>query len=95
MEKSNIGNIFSDCFENLLLNLLEKYFDKFVKIAEEQVDKPVFIKQKNAIKYYDNIDAATLKKYELQGLKRCEPIEGGSVYYHVKELDRFMLSNQR
>ncbi|MGX7150588.1 hypothetical protein [Enterococcus ureasiticus] len=59
MEKSNIGNIFSNCFENLLLNLLEKYFDKFAELAEARVNKPVFIKQKNALKYYDGIDAAT------------------------------------
>ncbi|WP_348920152.1 hypothetical protein [Enterococcus rotai] len=94
MNDPNTGNVFSNWFEKLLLNLLEKYFDKFTELAEARVDKPGFIKQKNALKYFDDIDAATLKKYESLGLKRCEPIEGGIVFYQTSELDRFMLSNQ-
>ncbi|MBO0467555.1 hypothetical protein JZO73_08410 [Enterococcus plantarum] len=94
MNNPKAGNIFSNWFENSLLNLLEKYFDKFTELAEIRVNKPRFIKQKNTLKYYDGIDAATLKKYELLGLKHCEPIESGVAYYQTSELDRFMLSNQ-
>ncbi|MBO0421400.1 hypothetical protein [Enterococcus plantarum] len=87
MNNPNVDNVFSNWFENSLLNLLEKYFDKFTELAEARVNKPRFIKQKNALKYYDGINAATLKKYESLGLKRCEPIEGGVVYYQTSELD--------
>ncbi|MGX7203524.1 hypothetical protein BCR22_14035 [Enterococcus plantarum] len=94
MNNSNVGNVFSNWFENSLLNLLEKYFDKFTELTEARMNKPRFIKQKNALNYYDGIDAAMLKKYESLGLKRCESIESGVVYYQTSELDRFMLSNQ-
>lgn len=92
MNDQNTGNVFSNWFEKLLLNLLEKYFDRSLQLAEERVNKPVFIQQKNVPLYYDGVSLPTLKKYEDLGLKRCEPVEGGNIYYPVSELDRFMLS---
>lgn len=90
----NSGNVFSSWFEKLLISLLEKYFETFLKLAEERASKPKFIKQKNISDYYDGCSVDTLAKYEEKGLKRCEPIEGGNVFYSTEELDRFMLKYQ-
>lgn len=87
----NDSNVFSKWFENLLLKMLEKYFDRFMEMAEQRSVKSGFIKRESACKYYDGISVNTLLKYEDKGLKRIEPIEGGTVYYSIAELDRFML----
>lgn len=94
MNETN-GNVFSNWFESLLLKMLEKYFDRFIELAEQRNIKPGFIKRKNACKYYDGISENTLLKYEDEGLKRIEPIEGGTVYYSIEELNRFMLLYQK
>lgn len=94
MNDQNTGNVFSNWFEKLLLNLLEKYFDRFLQLAEERANKPEFIQQKSVPRYYEGVSMPTLKKYEKLGLKRCEPVEGGNIYYQASELDRFMLLHQ-
>lgn len=94
MDNQNSGNVFSLWFEKILLSTLEKYFERFIELAEDRERKPAFIKQKSVSKYYEGVTPDTLKKYEALGLKRCEPVTGGNVYYSIKELDRFMLEHQ-
>ncbi|WP_086348501.1 hypothetical protein [Candidatus Enterococcus clewellii] len=90
----NDSNVFSRWFENKLLDLVEKLFNRFMSMKEQQTTPAGFIKQKNALKFYDGIDAKTLSEYEALGLKRCEPIEGGNVFYEIAELKRFMRKYQ-
>ena len=87
--------MFSESYEQELLKQHQETYQRMVELAEKQAQKPPFIQQKNISKYYDGISIGTLGKYEKQGLKRYEPIEGGNVFYYTKELDRFMLENQK
>ncbi|GGC74542.1 MerR family transcriptional regulator [Enterococcus wangshanyuanii] len=90
----NENSMFSSWFETVILKTLEKYFEKFLDLANQRSVKPIFIQKKNVGLYYDGVSKDTLKAYEEKGLKRCEPIQGGNVYYHVDELERFMLKYQ-
>lgn len=85
--------MFSKDYEARVFEEQKRVFDQLLKLSEQRVLKPEFIKKKNVKKYYDDISDDTLRKYEKLGLKRHEPIEGGNVFYHTKELDRFMLSH--
>ncbi|UDM74020.1 hypothetical protein [Vagococcus fluvialis] len=87
--------MFSEDYEQELLKQHRETYAKMLKLVEAQAQKPPFIQQKNVPKYYDGISIATLLKYEKNGLKRYEPISGGNVFYYTKELDRFMLENQK
>ncbi|MGM0219047.1 hypothetical protein [Enterococcus sp. AZ126] len=86
--------MFSSEFEQKLFNYIKQVHMDMLRRAEMQANNlPEFIKQKNVENYYDGISINTLHKYEQHGLKRCKPIEDGSVYYQKKELERFMLNN--
>lgn len=87
--------MFSEDYEQELLKQHRETYAKMLDLVENQVQKPPFIQQKNVSKYYDGVSVGTLLKYEKNGLKRYEPIEGGNVFYYTKELDRFMLENQK
>lgn len=87
--------MFSEDYEQELLKQQQKVYMKLLELAEKQAQKPPFIQQKNVSKYYDGVSIGTLLKYEKNGLKRYEPISGGNVFYYTKELDRFMLENQK
>lgn len=87
--------MFSESYERELLKQHKETYQRMVELAEKQAQKPPFIQQKNVTKYYDDISIGTLLKYEKMGLKRYEPVEGGNVFYYTKELDRFMLENQK
>lgn len=87
--------MFSEDYEQELLKQQQETYIKMLELAEEQAQKPPFIQQKDVSKYYLGISIGTLLKYEKMGLKRCEPVEGGNVFYYTKELDRFMLENQK
>lgn len=87
--------MFSFEYEQELLKQHQQTYQRMIELAEQQVQKPPFIQQKNVSKYYDGVSIGTLLKYEKNGLKRYEPIEGGNVFYYTKELDRFMLENQK
>lgn len=87
--------MFSENYERELLKQHQEAYQRMVELAEKQAQKPPFIQQKNISKYYDGISIVTLGKYERMGLKRFEPISGGNVFYYTKELDRFMLENEK
>lgn len=87
--------MFSEDYEQELLKQHRETYSRMLELVELQAQKPPFIQQKNVSKYYDGISIATLLKYERNGLKRYEPISGGNVFYYTKELDRFMLENQK
>lgn len=87
--------MFSEAYEQELLKQHQETYAKMLELVEVQSQKPPFIQQKNVPKYYDGISIATLLKYEKKGLKRYEPISGGNVFYYTKELDRFMLANEK
>lgn len=85
--------VFSDNYEQKLLEEQKEIFSKWIQLAEQLAEKPRFIQQKNVTKYYEGVSIGTLLKYERLGLKRCEPVADGKVYYYTKELDRFMLEH--
>lgn len=85
--------IFSSEYEYELLELHQRTYQKMLELAEQRISKPVFIQKCNVNKYYDGVSAGTLERYEELGLKRHQPVEKGLVFYHTRELDRFMLSN--
>ncbi len=66
-----------------------------LNLAEQSIEKPEFIQQKDVPKYFGGISINTILSFESKGLKRCEPISGGKIYYHRKELERFMLDHQK
>ncbi len=87
--------VFSKEFEQKLLEESQVIFEKMVNLAEQSVEKPEFIQQKDVPKYFGGISINTILSFESKGLKRCEPISGGKIYYHRKELERFMLDHQK
>lgn len=87
--------MFSHEYEQQLLKQHQEAYQRMVELAEKQAERPPFIQQKNVTKYYDNVSINSILKYERMGLKRYEPVPGGSVFYYTKELDRFMLSNEK
>ena len=88
-------NFFSIEYEQELLKQHRETYQRMIELVEQQVQKPPFIQQKDVSNYYKGISVGTLIRYERQGLKRSEPVEGGSVWYATSELDRFMLENQK
>ncbi|MBL1225849.1 hypothetical protein [Enterococcus sp. BWR-S5] len=87
--------LFSKEFEQKLLEESQVIFEKMLNLAEQSVEKPEFIQQKDVPKYFGGISINTVLSFETKGLKRCEPISGGKIYYHRKELERFMLDHQK
>ncbi|MDT2849722.1 hypothetical protein P7H60_11275 [Vagococcus carniphilus] len=87
--------MFSDSYEQELLKQHRETYAKMLELVEQQAQKPPFIQQKDVSNYYKGISVGTLLRYERQGLKRSEPVEGGSVWYATSELDRFMLEHQK
>lgn len=87
--------LFSKEFEQQLLEESQVIFEKMLNLAEQSVEKPEFIQQKDVPKYFGGISINTVLSFETKGLKRCEPISGGKIYYHRKELERFMLDHQK
>lgn len=90
-----VNGLFSEDYERELLRKHQETYEKMIELVEKQAQKPPFIQQKNVSKYYDGVSIGTILKYEKMGLKRYEPVEGGNVFYYTKELDRFMLENQK
>lgn len=87
--------LFSKEFEQKLLEESHVIFEKMLNLAEKSAEKPEFIQQKDVPKYFGGISINTILSFESKGLKRCEPISGGKIYYHRKELERFMLDHQK
>lgn len=85
--------VLSKEFESNLNQTIAETFNQLRESAESAAIKKRWIRQAD-IQQYVEVSAKTLREWEKRGLQRCEPIEGGGVYYDLEEIDRFMSSHQ-
>lgn len=88
MEKYD--TLFSESFEKELISKIFSLVRQSLELSQSN-DQRGFIKRENAQAYFDSISEGTLIKYEDLGLKRYQPVEGGTVFYRKEDLDEFML----
>lgn len=89
----NPFSVLSEKFEQALLEYLTKVFEKLLASAEKNAIKKRYVKRTKVSSYVD-VSAKTLLKWEKEGLKRIEPVDGGDSYYDLQEIDRFMNSKK-
>ncbi|WP_239256647.1 MerR family transcriptional regulator [Listeria ilorinensis] len=86
--------ILSKEFESNLSQTIAETFNQLKEAAENSAIKKRWIRQAD-IQQYVEVSAKTLREWERRGLRRCEPIEGGGVYYDLEEIDTFMKKYKR
>lgn len=85
--------ILSEEFQKELIDVVKCEVKEAVKVVERQALQPIYVRRSDVPKLYaGRLSLNTVDKWVSLGLKRYEPVDGGGVFFKIKQLEAFMES---